>query len=80
MTIRITQKHVDGGKQNRTFLNPIALAFQEKDRYAVVTADRVHLTQPSGIFYLPHEAILWLRDFNAGRRVSPFIFDLQGVL
>lgn len=77
MMVHVTAHHIAHGERNNATRNPIALALQEQDRFAVVTAHRAHMVkQVDGVFYLPNEIVEWLGRFNAKDSVSPMSFRL----
>jgi len=85
MIVKVTKNHIDRGKPDSCYNCPIALALHEAD-YAVsymVTVSPVHVhLEFSGIetemdLPLPQIACDFIDDFDNGRKVKPFEFELE---
>lgn len=79
LTVNVTQTHIDEGERNSPGLCPIALALDEQHpcgggwRVSMLGARR-RGNYPS--LLLPEKASQFVKDFDAGRPVFPFVFDL----
>lgn len=74
MTIRVERHHIEQGRADHTLRNPIALAAQVQDRFAVVTSRFLHVQ--GGVCPLPTFAADWLGRFNRGESVHPIVVQL----
>ena len=84
MRIEVTQDDIDAGRPNNNLSCPLALAISRAaDKPASVgqcsgrtfQAGNVHATDRR--FWLPAMATLFVREFDAGKQVSPFDFELD---
>ncbi len=82
MKIRVTSEHIRRGEQHSLSACPIALAVREHDGFAdaevgsfFVYKGRSFLFPPS--FTTPSKAAKFIQDFDAGRAVEPFEFELE---
>lgn len=69
MTVTVTARHMAQGQRKNHLRNPIALALQEADKYAVVTDTKIHMI--GRVVELPFYAKEWLARFNRGWDVCP---------
>lgn len=74
MTVTIQAKHITQGERHHNLRNPISLALQEVDTYAVVTATKIHIV--GRVVDLPYHAQEWLHRFNRGWSVDPLTVTL----
>lgn len=87
MRISVTKKDIAAGIKNRHDLCPIALAIKRKVKVEVsVTKDNVALKEGDDrwlvvlpAYSLPLEASSFISAFDAGKPVSPFEFELEGL-
>jgi hypothetical protein len=80
MRINVTQEDINKGCQNDSGTCPIALALSR------ATGNAVHVRAIYASVYnwsllyttdLPIEARLFIRDFDSGKHVDPFSFELE---
>ena len=84
MRIQVTQKHIDEGERCDCIRCPVALAINEclpRGLYSVLnvwTAQILHRGKPmmSVVCDLPARVESVTSDFDSGRPVSPFSFEL----
>lgn len=74
MEVKVTQEHIDKGKQGSSIKCPIAIALEEMGHIACVS--RLSVLVMNRNFYLPFIASEFVKDFDAGRPVKPFSFVL----
>lgn len=84
MIIKVTQEDIDNGKKKSCYECPIALAIQRvsvKHLRCDVMNQQVYAVEkdlrPVWIRILPPEAQLFIIDFDAGKSVKPFQFELD---
>lgn len=75
MMIEVAQKHINAGLAKSHNQCPIALALKE-----VFIASEVRVNSTiviDEVYYSPsHQVLQFIEDFDSGKKVSPFIFDL----
>ena len=83
MTVHVTRDHICRGDQNSLWGCPIALALQETCGWSslicVISNEATDLDDSGGRIRnadLPAEAVRFIKDFDAGRDVSPFEFEI----
>ena len=83
MRVKVTQEHIDRGEPLSVRKCPIVLAIQDKDDIegALVSNSFARLVykdgSPTRRFKLPPWAIIFIDDFDDGRTVKPFEFDMM---
>lgn len=80
MTITVTQEDIDKGVISSCVACPIALAVGRfmPDSGFIVCANAIDFTSPLGdLIHLPIEAVKFISDFDKGRPVQPFTFELE---
>jgi hypothetical protein len=76
MKITVTQKHIDEGQRGSSTRDPVCFAMTDaglKRPYAGVT----YLSWADGFAKVPEEVYGFMLDFDNGRPVLPFTFDLE---
>lgn len=76
ITVHVTQADIDAGVPSNSCGCPVALAVQRvcKPRVRVATGS---MTVGQAFFVLPDVAFRFVADFDAGRPVAPFTFEVQ---
>jgi hypothetical protein len=76
MRIRVTDNHIGKGERRSIFCCPIALAIKKRIGMRNISVG-IHQVRIEGkLFELPSEAKGFIEDFDTGRPVAPFTFDL----
>ncbi len=82
MTITVTQEDIDGGSKGSPYCCPIANACKKLDKEKA-TAEKSGVSvgettiRLGGLYTdLPHDACQFIADFDAGKPVKPFTFEL----
>lgn len=76
MKIKVTRKHIRKGKRGLSFRCPVALALKEKTKVEWMVGLR-YANSRVKLFDLPPVAVDFIRDFDDGKRVEPFSFELE---
>ena len=82
MRIQVTQEHITNGRQKWCQLCPVALALGEALGTEVsITCTDFRIVSPPKTarkrhFKLPENVMLFISDFDCGRPVQPFEFEL----
>jgi hypothetical protein len=82
MKIEVTQQDIDKGLSNNCFLCPIAHAVKRKMNTdcILVYCDRISVMSTifSSYFYkLPKKAQTFIKQFDDGKPVKPFTFEIE---
>src|SRR6266404_6219339 len=78
MLIAVTQKHIDEGKRRHCHRCPVALALREATDRSDIEVLSKYAGVPSGWSWnLPYEAQKSIDDFDMGRPVKPFEFQID---
>jgi hypothetical protein len=77
-TINVTWDDIEHGRQGSSMSCPIARAVGTalNDRVSV-GRDRLSTMRTYKVAYLPPEARTFISEFDAGRPVSPFTFEIE---
>lgn len=79
MNINVTQEDINQGKRSRCFECPIALAMSRVFGFSVGSLGH-EVFRPSNrdatLGLIPPEAMRFMRDFDNGSVVQPFMFEL----
>ena len=82
-TVVVTQAHIAKGSTEDLEKTPLALAIRDAGWYwASANTGNAYIENYWGdrrYCVLPDEARRFAADFNAGGKVEPFVFELQGV-
>lgn len=81
MLIEVTAEDIRDGIRNSCRLCPVARAIQRATGLDLVWVSSSfvefrHQDQPLKVLDLPSEAAKWIRDYDLGRGMQPFSFDL----
>ena len=77
MKIKVTQDDIDNGERHRCYRCPIAHAMcRTLGASIAVTQEKYYREEDDGK-YLPTEAQRFILDFDAGRPVAPFEFEVE---
>ena len=84
MKVKITKKHIKKGKRKNPRKCPIALALHETGEFGSlilignceITASYPGYDDPYYSFTLPYECHLFTCDYDEGKPVKPFEFEL----
>jgi len=78
MTIKVTADHIKRGRRAQCFECPVALALDEATGqfWKVKSASLYNVTSNLQIHNVPLSVTTFVRDFDDGRIVSPFEFEL----
>lgn len=81
MTIKVTKKHIREGKRGFCRQCPVALALMNATNYKRVFVSSYSWQLGSGkqSGTLPQRAQNFIEDFDGGKNVKPFSFDLDVV-
>ncbi|AXH46556.1 hypothetical protein SEA_ROBINSPARKLES_111 [Gordonia phage RobinSparkles] len=90
MRVTVTQKHIDKGLPCRSYACPIAEAINDKGYVSSVTDESVYITSKSEAarannsddvnwkkYTLPKSAKQFVNDFDSGKKVKPFTFEMR---
>lgn len=79
ITVSVTQENIDKGVARACTFCPIALALRDLgDRYSYIVNGRsLYNIHHERVAYLPLEASWFVQDFDAGRHVDPFTFEVS---
>jgi hypothetical protein len=75
MLIRVTATDIKNGKRHEPCFCPIALAIKRQARLSVYIG-HINAYVGPGIYSLPPEATAFIRRFDLGKPVKPFLFNL----
>lgn len=80
MKIKVTQEHIAKGKPQRSEWCPIALAAKDVFPQEIVVVSpydlQVIAEQRDRYWHLPAQVRQFIKDFDGGRPVEPFDFEL----
>jgi len=76
MTITVTQDHIKVGVRYSKWECAVALAVYQKLGPCWVGIDCIGMLKQNRCYRLPAFAQAWIQDFDHGRFVEPFSFDL----
>lgn len=88
MRVKITAEHIAAGKRDNVLecpiavaLNGLSLSFSKRLSFSnwSVMKRAAYMWHGESYFRvsLPENACNWIRDYDAGREVAPFEFDLE---
>lgn len=84
MKIQVTSEDINNGRESHCSECPVALACRRvfPNNVVKVTRQTIHLyeingSEPSGIINLPIVASYFIYDFDEGRTVDPFEFEIN---
>lgn len=84
MKIQVTQKHINAGSRGSCNSDPVALAMKEAGyMHPWISPDRIRVDGFNGGFMredfeMPESVEYFIREFDNGRFVEPFEFELEG--
>ena len=78
MKISVTQQHIDRGVKGSATSDPIALALLDAGWEKAYAGASTLKDKNRYAFTTPPEVYRFMRDFDTGRRVEPFDFELEG--
>jgi hypothetical protein len=76
MKIKVTQSDIKKGKRKKLTLCPVALAIRRTVKTGRVSVNNLIVTVGARERRLPLDAQTFVRNFDLGRHVEPFAFEL----
>jgi hypothetical protein len=78
MTIYVTCSNIERGVQHAAYNCPVALGCKDRGLDAGISESTIVIHQPDGTIDIPTPPQVWhfIREFEAGRPVKPFEFEL----
>lgn len=75
--IEVTQEDIENGVPCKSLYCPIALAVSRKLGIPVYIGIYTVCAEHNDLAKLPYKATKWITQFDIGRKVEPFSFDLD---
>lgn len=75
MKITITKEHINNGKIRSPWACPIALAAKDALDMESVSVGNITINSIDKTYYMPEEAVRFIRRFDVSLPVEPFAFE-----